>query len=562
MYRYLRYFSGSLDKAKSLAEDLRPFPSRNGDSGVEPAVLCELAPFGGAFTKIAPRFSEAFAEGRVATVVSADRRTDMPPLPDNAFPVFVDPDLSGQFKIPLDSGSVDVILLLDILQSISDYRSVCAEAHRVIRVGGFAFFRVPHQFLYERRFALGSRFDVRNKRFYTPASLALEFEEAIDPFEYRLRALADNDEDFDYLAGLAEPPRGPASVEMLVEKIEPPAWKQEALAFGDRQIDERRPSEEFGSRSGPAPVVAVRAQEDKIKSILLLKLDHRGDFLLARSAFARLRGGFPSAKITFLCGSWNVSEAKASGFFDEVIPFSIFNEQANANRPEMFHEEGLRLQSILLGRHFDLAIDLRLNDDTRFLLDLVYAKYRAGFASDRVRKGLDVVLPYSSSTDLERPFRGYFECQAFCANVGDHRGLFVELREPAPVKPGDVLIYGPYRRLEVGAIQINLHVDSSEGQSIGFDVCYNTGANRIAAGVVRSDGGRASFSVHVDESHDDFEIRLIAVEPLLKPFKFYGASYVKQGRITGPHQSELMALLATLIEERLKYPRSLEILAP
>ncbi len=121
------------------------------------------------------------------------------------------------------------------------------------------------------------------------------------------------------------------------------------------------------------------------REILVLKLDHIGDFLLAVPAFAALRRGLPGARITLLCGPWNVAIAEASGFFDRVLPYRFFAAQAEAPRPAP------DLAALAALGRFDLAIDLRVDQDTRPLLTAVRATRRAGYAVPRVP--LDIELP-------------------------------------------------------------------------------------------------------------------------------------------------------------------------
>ncbi|WP_161991311.1 MULTISPECIES: glycosyltransferase family 9 protein [Rhizobium/Agrobacterium group] len=127
------------------------------------------------------------------------------------------------------------------------------------------------------------------------------------------------------------------------------------------------------------------------KKILLIKLDHIGDFVLGLSAFKKVRDTYPAAEITMLCGPWNVAIAKATGLFDVVHGFRFFPEQSGkwAERGDFDNFSFKRLGL----KGFDVAIDLRDAPDTRFILDLVGASYRAGFAADGVSHHMDLALP-------------------------------------------------------------------------------------------------------------------------------------------------------------------------
>ncbi len=128
---------------------------------------------------------------------------------------------------------------------------------------------------------------------------------------------------------------------------------------------------------------------EEIGSILLVKVDHVGDFALALDAFHLLRRTFPAAKITLLCAPWNVSLARASGLFDEVLKAAFFPPRADA--PQVpFSPDSL---SEVEGRRFDLAVDLRVDPDTRVILDHVEARLTCGYESDRAQRPLTVSVP-------------------------------------------------------------------------------------------------------------------------------------------------------------------------
>ena len=58
--------------------------------------------------------------------------------------------------------------------------------------------------------------------------------------------------------------------------------------------------------------------------ILLLKLDHIGDFVMTLDAFRLIRDTWPRADITLVCGPWNKSIAERSGLFDTVVSCNFY----------------------------------------------------------------------------------------------------------------------------------------------------------------------------------------------------------------------------------------------
>ncbi len=135
--------------------------------------------------------------------------------------------------------------------------------------------------------------------------------------------------------------------------------------------------------------------------ILVLKLDHLGDFVVGLPALRQLRQAFPRASITLVCASWNRHWADSSGLFDEVVTFDFFGATKAEWRgatPEHF----ARFAKLGLG-YFELAIDLRHDPDTRPLLAQVDADIRAGFRAPRHLGGLclDLALPDMEHISLE-----------------------------------------------------------------------------------------------------------------------------------------------------------------
>jgi SAM-dependent methyltransferase len=127
--------------------------------------------------------------------------------------------------LPFGDETQDAVFSSHCLEHIDDYLGALREWHRVLRIGGFMIVSVPHQFLYEKKFALPSRWNWDHKRFYTPASLMAEVEAALAPNTYRLRHLIDNDLHFNYSIPPERHSGGSYEIEMVLERIREPAWK-------------------------------------------------------------------------------------------------------------------------------------------------------------------------------------------------------------------------------------------------------------------------------------------------------------------------------------------------
>ena len=99
----------------------------------------------------------------------------------------------------------------------------------MLRVGGYLVILVPHQYLYERRCDLPSRWNGDHKRFYTPASLLVEIEQSLPVNGYRIRHMIDNDAGFNYASSIDAAPAGNYEIELVLQKIERPAWADQLV---------------------------------------------------------------------------------------------------------------------------------------------------------------------------------------------------------------------------------------------------------------------------------------------------------------------------------------------
>lgn len=130
------------------------------------------------------------------------------------------------------------------------------------------------------------------------------------------------------------------------------------------------------------------------KRILVSKLDHMGDLVLAIPAIMKLRARYPYARIDALVGGWNLEPAQVLGVFDHIYTFDFFSKKSS----EAALAEQDLLQALVGSMpRYDLAIDLRRQRDTRFILLKVPAKCYAGHASGdaALDARIDICLPAS-----------------------------------------------------------------------------------------------------------------------------------------------------------------------
>jgi ADP-heptose:LPS heptosyltransferase/GT2 family glycosyltransferase len=137
-----------------------------------------------------------------------------------------------------------------------------------------------------------------------------------------------------------------------------------------------------------------RIQKSDIQRILVVKLDHIGDFVTALPAIRQLKLLFPSASITVLGAPSSRALAGSEEAIDEFIPFVFFHAKSQLGlrdvSPAEMKELGQRLSSL----HFDLAIDLRKHPETRHILRHSGAKILVGYEVAEQFPWLDIALEF------------------------------------------------------------------------------------------------------------------------------------------------------------------------
>jgi hypothetical protein len=316
-------------------------------------------------------------------------------------------------------GDLRLILIHNALQFLIVTRQFLGACFSKIAVGGMLIVSVPHQFLYERRLRLPSRRNRLHRRFYTPNTLMADIEEAIDLCECRVRFLGENDEGYDYRAGLNSEPAGGQDIVVALEKLTRPSWR------ADLDQDElwtqsgMKPTRYLEvDKLAPAQIRTVTPDRKQIDRIVVLKLDHCGDFIMAEEAFRILREAFEGAEITLVCGTWNVVEAAKFGLFDEVLEFDFFPEDDSARLEPPLEVLIESFAKRISGEPYDLAIDLRLYDDTRDLLRVVNARNRAGFDRHDLFPWLSIRLNIPSATADDRADGRVITANHFTTSVG------------------------------------------------------------------------------------------------------------------------------------------------
>lgn len=504
---------------------------------------------------------------------------DVHPIVPHAIGVELDyPGYDG-VTLPFADNSQDAVFSSHTLEHIADYRTILRDWFRVVKVGGHMIISVPHQYLYERKLHLPSNFNADHKRFYTPSMLLMQVEEALDPYSYRVRLLEDNDRGFDYSIPPGHHAGGCYEIVLVLQKIARPAWADLAMTLEPEPEPPRQFFHQIPKETAVERIAAVIPHPTSVSSVLVNKLDHRGDFIIAEKAFRILRSAFPQAKLILACGPWNQPSAEALGLFDEIVPVPFFPEDVRHGAPVADLDERVALfEDQLTGRSFDVAIDLRIDPDTRRLLKHVDAHYRVGFGSREAWPFLDFSLDLANPTYTGRAERYQIPAGAFHALPGKHQGYRISLgesnhtrkrrsfpftfleRNPSPTPQGgeprmQILVHGPYQPLGPGSYSIKPIVDT-RGKTVDlrFDMVAKAGHTLLARGELSiSPMEVQSYHLVVEEPISDFEFRIFG-DPQKEEFDFFGLSVTKKGDHTSFHQEEALVMLSVMAALRLEAP--------
>lgn len=436
--------------------------------------------------------------------------------------------------------SYPVVLASRVLQNLEDHRGAIRQWFALVAESGWLIVTVPHAFLSDRTLSFSARRRPEQKRLYTPASLMEEVEEALAPNTYRVRRLIDHDEGYDYHMEAGQEPVGGSDIVLMLQRVDAPAWPL-AQPVGAILPPPDPVFEPLRTRGEVAALAPHRR-------ILVLKLDHLGDFIMGLPGLEKLRVAFPDAHITLVVGSWNVALAEDAAIADRLLAFDVFPRNSSEQPVDVPGKTALF--QALVTEDYDIAIDLRTDGDTRFLLQSVRAGLRAGMGTRTRFPYLDIFLPIDGTRDEPEQAR---------RDVLDHHGFASKpemIRTPYRIAcrgddiPRDnALIWGPYLALRAGRYVFEPFLEMEQGQgAVLLDIGVN--AQRVCGAVVPSDEPlRLPFTV--SEDGQQFEFRIWAMQDAQIPnFSFYGGRLIRQGGGSVLHQSEYLLLLIELIRLR------------
>lgn len=439
----------------------------------------------------------------------------------------------------------DLVIADRLLQTIRNYRQAIQQWFAATALDGHLIITVPHAFLYDRRIMLPSPWDRRHRRLYTPATLVKEIEEALPPNSYRIRLICDDDRGYDYSLPDKRAPVGSSDIVAVLQKIEVPLWS----VTPEREAWDSISRDDFFFP--PRTRVEV-PQTGGCANILLLKLDHLGDFIMGLPAIERVRALFPHSHITLIVGSWNEEMAINSGLVDRVVAFDIFPRNASEELIDVHGKKALFENRV--PESYDLAVDLRTDPDTRFLLSDLQAGVKAGLGMQSDFPFLDIFLPvdfnrHGPETSLEDQLsHGDFGSASVCFR-NDFRLGYDGNGRP---KRG-ALIWGPYRDLSQGSYVFEPLIEIGQGRSSASFLIDLTLDGQVILQEIVTGPTVPKLSFDVGPGGARFEARVWANrwKPTL-PFSFYGGRLYRKGSANILHQTEYLLLLIELIAIRLQ----------
>jgi len=141
----------------------------------------------------------------------------------------IDKDYPGYdgINLPFLSETQHYIYSSHCLEHIDNYKLAIMEWYRVLKFNGYMIIIVPHQYAYEKRVSLPSRFNGDHKRFYSPAKLLNEIEESLEPNSYRIESLRDNVNSDLKNFPPSKHSNAPYEIELVIKKILKPTWELE-----------------------------------------------------------------------------------------------------------------------------------------------------------------------------------------------------------------------------------------------------------------------------------------------------------------------------------------------
>lgn len=136
-----------------------------------------------------------------------------------------------------------------------------------------------------------------------------------------------------------------------------------------------------------------------IKKILVIKLRHIGDVLLATPVFRALKETFPDAQISAIVNSGTEEVLKGNPFVNEII---VFDRRVKKLSPIKRYIREIDFLRKIIAKGFDMSVDLTGGDRAAVISFISGAKYRLGWKSKKGFIGKRHLYTHLSEPDGER----------------------------------------------------------------------------------------------------------------------------------------------------------------
>jgi ADP-heptose:LPS heptosyltransferase len=166
-----------------------------------------------------------------------------------------------------------------------------------------------------------------------------------------------------------------------------------------------RNRDDFSAEDEPTRIVVTGGpalRREEVKKILVVKLDHIGDCIIAFPAIRRLKRHFPQARISVLTSRASRSIWSLEPAVEEIFEFDFFHARSALGELKRNEEDWLELRERLAPEGFDLAVDLRKHPETRPVLQYTGGRYLAGFDHRSQFTWLDVGLDWGGDQAFAR----------------------------------------------------------------------------------------------------------------------------------------------------------------
>jgi ADP-heptose:LPS heptosyltransferase len=479
-------------------------------------------------------------------------------------------DESGQLIDPPAPESADLIILPSVLQRVDNPYRLLRALYPLLRVGGTVLIAVPLRELFTSGRQLPSHHAVqRQKRFYTVSGLFLDLQAAWGLNSFAIRYAREFDD-----IGAGDADQASYTLILSVEK------RADRRSLTDAPLVEIKQAGNVSAQSEDEAVMSIDLTEilspalsiSEIRKVCVIKLDHIGDFIMALPVFDEVRGMFPNAQITCICGSWNAELARSLGCFDEVVVCDYYTH--NGPKPPLETAlEAQRLGQRFAGVHFDITIDLRVPADSRELIRLIPSRYRAAIGNTEEFPYLDVALPAVDAFNIKLESKPDATQIFINADSFGFRGAAASppgFRYLQPRGERSELIWGPYMALERGAYRATWLL-SSAGDPLMVDVdiaVFDNLRNHLsvvheATLEVDASGPRLSVEFELHTNLTQVEFRARAPDAPVDASLIFGG--VRLERVSSRpasrhmaraqiHMKEHMSLLLALVRTRLFAP--------